>query len=89
MRLLSVNVSLPKAVPSGGKIITTGIFKQPVEGRVRLRTLNLDGDGQADLKGHGGIYKAVYVYSIENYDYWKRELRRDDFSYGQIGRAHV
>jgi MOSC domain-containing protein YiiM len=85
MRLLSVNVSQPKAVPYGGRIITTGIFKQPVEGRVRLLTLNLEGDGQADLKGHGGTFKAVYVYSIENYDYWKRELRRDDFSYGQFG----
>ena len=52
MRLLSVNVSQPKAVPFGGKIITTGIFKQPVEGRVRLRTLNLDGDGQADRAIH-------------------------------------
>jgi MOSC domain-containing protein YiiM len=85
MRLLSVNVSPPKAVPQGGKSITTGIFKQPVDGRVRLRTLNLEGDGQADLENHGGIYKAVYAYSIENYDYWKRELRRDDFSYGQFG----
>lgn len=85
MRLRSVNVSQPKVVPYGGTVITTGIFKQPVEGRVRLRSLNLDGDGQADLKGHGGIYKAVYAYSIENYDYWKRELRRDDFSYGQFG----
>jgi MOSC domain-containing protein YiiM len=85
MRLLSVNVSQPKTVPSGGKNITTGIFKQPVKGRVRLRTVNLDGDGQADLKNHGGIHRAVYVYSIENYDYWKRELGRDDFSYGQFG----
>ena len=85
MRLLSLNVSQPKAVPSRGKIITTGIFKQPVEGRVRLRTLNLDGDGQADLKNHGGKHRAVYAYSIENYDYWKRELGRDDFTYGQFG----
>jgi MOSC domain-containing protein YiiM len=76
-------VSQPKAVPYGGKVITTGIFKQPVEGRIRLRTLNLEGDGQADLKNHGGLYKAVYAYSIENYDFWKRELRRDD--YGQFG----
>jgi MOSC domain-containing protein YiiM len=85
MRLLSVNVSPPKAVPSEDKIITTGIFKRPVEGRVRLRALNLDGDGQADLKNHGGIHRAVYAYSIENYDYWKRELGRDHFSYGQFG----
>jgi MOSC domain-containing protein YiiM len=85
MHLLSVNVSPPKAVPYADKIIMTGIFKQPIEGRVRLRTLNLDGDRQADLKNHGGIHRAAYAYSIENYDYWKRELGRDDFSYGQFG----
>jgi MOSC domain-containing protein YiiM len=85
MRLLSLNVSQPKAVPSRGKIITTEIFKQPIEGRVRLRTLNIGGDGQADLKNHGGKHRAVYAYSIENYDYWKRELGRDDFTYGQFG----
>lgn len=85
MKLLSVNVSLPKEVPYQGKTIRTGIFKEPVQGRVMLRQLNLDGDGQADLVGHGGIHKAVYVYSIEYYDYWKRELGRDDFAYGQFG----
>ena len=85
MKLLSVNVSLPKEVPYKDKTITTGIFKEPVEGRVMLRELNLEGDGQADLKAHGGIHKAVYVYSIENYDHWKRELGRDDFTYGQFG----
>ena len=85
MRLLSVNVSQPKAVSDGAKIITTGIFKQPVEARVQLRTLNLDGDGQADLKNHGGPHRAAYAYSIENYDFWKRELGRNDFSYGQFG----
>lgn len=85
MKLLSVNVSLPKEVPYMGKTTTTGIFKEPVRGRVMLRTLNLDGDGQADLKAHGGTYKAAYVYSIENYDYWKRELGRPDFSFGQFG----
>src|SRR5262245_20079370 len=81
MRLLSVNVSQPKAVPDGGKVVTTGIFKQPVEGRIRLRMLNLDDDGQADFKNHEG----AYAYSIENYDFWKRELGREDFSYGQFG----
>ncbi|MCZ6660877.1 MAG: MOSC domain-containing protein [bacterium] len=85
MKLLSVNVSLAKEVPYKGKTITTGIFKEPVEGRVMLRELNLDGDGQADLKAHGGTYKSVYVYSIENYNYWKRELGRDDFTFGQFG----
>ena len=85
MKLLSVNVSLPKEVPYRGKTVTTGIFKEPVNGRVMLRTLNLDGDGQADLVGHGGIHKAAYAYSIENYDLWKRELGRTDFAFGQFG----
>ncbi len=85
MKLLSVNVSLPKEVPYKGKTVRTGIFKEAAQGRVKLGGLNLEGDGQADLVGHGGIYKAVHVYSIENYDYWKRELGRDDFSYGQFG----
>ena len=85
MKLLSVNVSLPKEVQHNGKTVTTGIFKEQVQGRVMLCTSNLGGDGQADLIGHGGIYKAVYVYSIENYDYWKRELGRDDFTMGQFG----
>jgi MOSC domain-containing protein YiiM len=85
MNLLSVNVSMPKEVPYKGKTVTTGIFKEPVGGRVMLREFNLDGDGQADLKAHGGPHKAVYVYSIENYDYWKSELGRDDFTFGQFG----
>src|SRR5215467_8990827 len=85
MRLLAVNVSRPKEVSQNGKIITTGIFKESVPGRVMLRTANLDGDGQADLKAHGGVHKAAYAYSIENYEYWKRELARDDFRYGQFG----
>ncbi len=85
MRLLSVNVSLPTEIRHRGKTVTTGIFKEPVNGRVMLRTLNLDGDGQADLVAHGGIYKAAYVYSIENYGYWKRELGRTEFAFGQFG----
>jgi MOSC domain-containing protein YiiM len=85
MKLLSVNVSRPREVAHGSKTVTTGIFKEPVEGRVMLGTLNLDGDGQADLVGHGGIYKAAYAYSVENYEYWKRELRREDLAFGQFG----
>ena len=85
MKLLSVNVSQPKEINHDGKTITTGIFKEPVHGRVRLRSMNLEGDGQADLKGHGGVNRAAYVYTIENYDFWKNELDRDDFSYGQFG----
>ncbi len=85
MKLLSVNVSLPREVPHRGKTVTTGIFKEPVSGRVMLRTLNLDGDGQADLVGHGGIHKAAYAYSIENHEYWQHELGRNDFGFGQFG----
>lgn len=85
MKLFSVNVSLPKEVPHKGKKVTTGIFKEPVSGRVMLRTLNLDGDAQVDRENHGGVYKAVYAYSIEHYDYWKRELGRRDFTAGQFG----
>jgi MOSC domain-containing protein YiiM len=85
MKLLSVNVSPPKEVTNGGRTVTTGIFKEPVDGRVMLGTLNLDGDGQADLVGHGGAYKAAYAYSVENYDYWMRELGRTDFTIGQFG----
>jgi MOSC domain-containing protein YiiM len=85
MKLLSVNVSPPKEVVHGGKTVTTGIFKEPVDGRVMLRTFNLDGDGQADLIGHGGTYKAAYAYSVENYDYWKRELGRTNLASGQFG----
>jgi MOSC domain-containing protein YiiM len=85
MNLLSVNVSLPKHVPHGDKTVVTGIFKEPVGGRVMLRRLNLEGDGQADLQNHGGEYKAVYAYAIEHYDFWKRELGRDGFPPGQFG----
>ena len=76
---------MPKEVSYRGNTITTGIFKEPVEGRVTLRKSNLDGDRQADLTVHGGIHKAAYVYSIENYDYWERELGRTDFTFGQFG----
>ncbi|MHA1600332.1 MAG: MOSC domain-containing protein, partial [Alphaproteobacteria bacterium] len=85
MKILSVNVSLPKKITHNGRTVTTGIFKEPVDGRVVLRSLNLDGDGQADLIGHGGEYKAAYVYTFENYEYWENELGRTDFTYGQFG----
>lgn len=84
-RLLSVNVSLPKDILHKGKTISTGIFKEPVKGRIRVSKLNLEGDGQADLIGHGGIFRAVYVYSHDNYLYWANELNRNDFKYGQFG----
>lgn len=85
MRLLSVNVSLPRHVPYGRRTVSTGIFKVPVEHRVALRRLNLDGDGQADLVNHGGPHRAAYAYPVENYGYWGRELDRADFAFGQFG----
>lgn len=85
MKLISVNVSQPKAVVHNGQPIKTGIFKEPVSGWTMMRRLNIDGDGQGDPTVHGGIDKAVYVYTIEHYEYWKRQLARDDFTYGQFG----
>ncbi len=85
MKLVSVNVELPREVTWHGRIVTTGIFKDPVEGRVALRKLNLDGDRQADLSVHGGEDKAVYCYPIEHYDYWKKELPGRDLPMGLFG----
>lgn len=85
MRLVSVNVSLPREVPHGNGTVSTGIYKEPVPGRVRLRVTNLEGNGQADAENHGGIYKAVYAYPIEHYDFWRRGLGRSDFLFGQFG----
>jgi ferredoxin-NADP reductase/MOSC domain-containing protein YiiM/ferredoxin len=84
-RLLSVNVGMPKDVPWNGKIVFTGVFKDPVTGPCHVGKLNLDGDGQGDLAGHGGEQRAVFVYQIESYRYWQRELGRSDFVYGQFG----
>lgn len=85
MKLLSVNVSLPRDLLHQGKTVRTGIFKHPVEGRVRLGRLNLAGDAQADLENHGGPAKAVYAYPFEHYAYWAQQLGRDDFLPGQFG----
>jgi MOSC domain-containing protein YiiM len=74
MKLVSVNTGLPREVMWHGINVTTGIFKEPVQGRVALRKLNLDGDRQADLTVHGGEFKAVYCYPVAHYDYWRREL---------------
>ena len=74
MKLISVNVGLPREIVYKGRAITTGIFKAPVAGSVRARRLNLDGDRQADLTVHGGAEKAVYVYPAEHYVYWRNEL---------------
>jgi MOSC domain-containing protein YiiM len=85
MKLISLNVGLPRVVMSNGDPVSTGIFKEPVAGRIVLRTLNLDGDRQADLSVHGGPSKAVYVYPSEHYDYWKRELPEMKLPWGMFG----
>ena len=85
MKIISVNVGLPRLVLRNGEPVSTGIFKDPVAGRVRVRTLNLDGDRQADLSVHGGPEKAVYVYPSEHYDFWKRELPDMDLPWGVFG----
>ena len=83
--LLSVNVGLPKDVAWHGKTVHTGIWKRPLAGPGQVRRLNIDGDGQGDLAGHGGEHRAVFVYQIESYRYWQQQLSRDDFEYGQFG----
>jgi MOSC domain-containing protein YiiM len=85
MKLISVNVGLPREVTWKGKTVSTGIFKQPVSNRVMVRSLNLDGDGQADLTVHGGLDKAVYVYPFEHYDYWRGELPQTELPLGIFG----
>jgi len=85
MKILSVNVGLPREVKFKGDVVMTGIFKEPVKGRVKLRKLNLDGDKQADLTVHGGIDKAIYAYPSEHYEYWQRELPDMAFSWGMFG----
>jgi ferredoxin-NADP reductase/MOSC domain-containing protein YiiM len=83
--LVSLNVGRPKDVRWQGRTVFTGVFKEPVLGARRVGRLNVDGDGQGDLAGHGGEQRAVFVYQIESYRYWERELGRDDFGYGQFG----
>jgi MOSC domain-containing protein YiiM/ferredoxin-NADP reductase/ferredoxin len=83
--LLSVNVGLPRDVAWQGRTVHTAIWKDPVVGRRRVRRLNLDGDGQGDLAGHGGEQRAVFVYQIESYLYWQKQLARADFVHGQFG----
>ena len=85
MKLVSVNVGLPRDVEWRGRLVTTAIFKEPLQGRVLLRTLNLDGDRQADLSVHGGRDKAVYLYPAEHYDYWRNELPGRDLPSGSFG----
>jgi ferredoxin-NADP reductase/MOSC domain-containing protein YiiM/ferredoxin len=84
-RLVSVNVGLPKDVAWRGKTIFTGVFKEPVTGPRRVGKLNVEGDGQGDLAGHGGEQRAVFVYQLGSYRHWEHELERDDFVHGQFG----
>ena len=83
--LISVNVGLPRTVPGKGRPVITGIFKEPVGGSIRLRFLNLEGDGQADLSVHGGPDKAVYAYPSEHYAYWSQKLPDHELPLGMFG----
>jgi MOSC domain-containing protein YiiM len=85
MKLVSVNTGLPREVKWHGRIVTTAIYKEPVGGRVALRTLNLDGDRQADVTVHGGEHKAVYCYSLAHYENWKKELPGRELPMGMFG----
>jgi len=85
MKIISVNVGRPRLVLRDDEPVSTGIFKEPVGGRVTMRTLNLDGDRQADLSVHGGPEKAVYLYPSEHYDFWKSELPDMDLPWGMFG----
>jgi MOSC domain-containing protein YiiM len=80
-----VNVGLPRDVEWQGKVVRTAVWKRSVPGRVTARRLNLDGDGQGDLAGHGGEHRAVMVYQLDSYRYWETTLQRNDFEYGQFG----
>lgn len=85
MKIVSINVSLPRIVDHEGRKVSTGIYNEPVSGRVMVRKLNLEGDGQADLSVHGGVNKAVYFYDLESYRYWREQLDQDGLSYGHFG----
>ena len=85
MKLEAINIGLPKTVIYENKKVTTGIFKTPVTEKIKVGKINLEGDGQADLRVHGGESKAVMVYPYEHYTFWANQLNRNDFSYGQFG----
>ena len=84
-RLVSVNVGLPRDIEWRGRTVHTAVWKDPVQGRCRVKRLNVEGDGQGDLGGHGGEQRAVFVYQIESYRYWEERLGRSDFTHGQFG----
>src|SRR5206468_5578507 len=83
-RLLWVNIGVPRDIQWKGRTVPTGIWKDPVRDSCRVGRLNLDGDGQGDLAGHGGEQRAVFVYQIESYRFWQEQLKRTDFVYGQF-----
>lgn len=85
MKLLSISRGMPRTVDHGGRPVLTGIYKAPVEGPVAVSAMGLEGDGQADLSNHGGLDKAIYAYTLENHQYWRRELNRPDMPHGQFG----
>ncbi len=85
MKVLSVNVGLPRIVEYWGEAVATGIYKEPVAGRVEVNEFNLAGDAQADLRVHGGYSKAVYVYPSEHYEFWRNELPETDLPFGVFG----
>jgi MOSC domain-containing protein YiiM len=85
MKVISVNVGLPIRVNFGRELVTTAIFKNPIKHRIKINKLNLEGDKQADLSVHGGIYKAVYAYPSEHYDFWKKEIKDFEYSWGTFG----
>lgn len=85
MKVISVNVGLPQEIEWNGKIISTGIYKEPVDGPISLKKLNLEGDGQADLTVHGGPNMAVYVYSANHYEFWKKQLPSHELNWGAFG----
>ena len=80
-----MNVGVPRDIEWNGRLVHTGIWKNPVAGRCRVGRLNLEGDGQGDLAGHGGEHRAVFVYQLDSYRHWQERLKRDDFVYGQFG----
>ena len=84
-RLVSVNVGIPRDVVWQGRTVHTAVWKDPVDGPRMVRRLNVDGDGQGDLGGHGGEQRAVFVYQLDSYRHWEGELGRDDFVPGQFG----
>ena len=84
-RLLSVNVGLPREIAWRGRTVRTAVWKEPVQGRRMVRRLNIDGDGQGDLAGHGGEHRAVFVYQLDSYRHWQKRLGRAELGYGQFG----